>query len=66
MTKEPTYAEAFVELQSLVTEIERGEISIDGLSEKVRRATILIRICKEKLKETEEDVNNILKELEGG
>ncbi len=66
MSKKPTYTEAFEELQSLVTEIERGEISIDGLSEKVRRATLLIRICKEKLKETEEDVNNILKELEGG
>ena len=64
MNKEPIYTEAFSELQSLVTEIERGEISIDSLSEKVKRATILIRICKNKLKETEEDVNKILKELE--
>ena len=66
MNKEPKYTEAFTELQSLVAEIERGEISIDSLSEKVRRATILIRICKNKLKETEEDVNKILKELEDG
>ena len=63
MEQKPGYTEAFGELQSLVKEIEQGEISIDSLSAKVRRATTLIRICKEKLKETEEDVNQILKEL---
>ena len=66
MKKDNSYVAAFSELQLLVTEIERGEISIDVLSEKVRRATLLIRICKEKLNETEEDVKLILKELESG
>lgn len=64
MDTKPAYTDAFTELQAIVTEIEKGEISIDSLSQKVRRATLLIRICKEKLNETEEDVNNILKELE--
>lgn len=66
MDSEITYTQAFEELQILVAEIERGEISIDGLSERVRRATILISICKQKLNETEADVNSILKELETG
>lgn len=66
MEQKPGYTEAFGELQLLVKEIEQGEISIDSLSAKVRRATTLIRICKEKLKETEEDVNQILKELGNG
>ena len=61
----PSYAEAFRELQDIVTEIEQGEISVDDLSDKVKRASILIRICKDKLSRTEEDVNKILKELEG-
>jgi exodeoxyribonuclease VII small subunit len=65
MPDNPTYTEAFKELQELVTEIEQGEISVDDLSEKVKRATLLIRICKEKLSRTEEDVNKILKELDG-
>jgi exodeoxyribonuclease VII small subunit len=65
MSNIPTYTEAFKELQELVTEIEQGEISVDDLSEKVKRATLLIRICKEKLSRTEEDVNKILKELDG-
>jgi exodeoxyribonuclease VII small subunit len=58
------YTEAFEELQLIVSEIESGEISVDELSEKVKRATHLIRICKLKLTTTEEDVNKILKDLE--
>ena len=64
MSDQPTYTEAFDELQALVEEIEEGQISIDDLSEKVKRATVLIGICKNKLKDTEEDVSKILKELE--
>jgi exodeoxyribonuclease VII small subunit len=63
MSKEPNYAEAFEELQTIVAEIENGEISVDELSEKVKRATILIKICKAKLTTTEEDVAKILKDL---
>jgi len=58
------YTNAFEELQLIVTEIEQGEISVDALSEKVKRATELIKFCKLKLTTTEEDVNKILKELE--
>ncbi|MFP4692125.1 MAG: exodeoxyribonuclease VII small subunit, partial [Bacteroidales bacterium] len=49
MTDKPTYTEAFRELQDIVTDIEEGQIDVDVLSEKVKRATELIRICKEKL-----------------
>jgi exodeoxyribonuclease VII small subunit len=64
MSKEPNYTEAFEELQGIVLEIEQGEISVDALSEKVKRAAVLIKICKAKLTSTEEDVSRILKELE--
>jgi len=64
MSESPKYSEAFDELQQIVSEIESGEISVDELSEKVKRATHLIRICKLKLTSTEEDVNKILKDLE--
>jgi exodeoxyribonuclease VII small subunit len=66
MTNKTGYAEAFEELQQIVTEIEEGEIGVDELSEKVKRAAQLIKICKQKLTSTEEDVNKILKELETG
>lgn len=60
----PNYTEAFKELQDIVTEIEQGEISVDELSQKVKRASRLIAICKNKLATTEEDVNQILRELD--
>jgi len=63
--EEASYTEAFEELQTIVGEIEDGAISVDELSKKVKRASELIRICKEKLTSTEKDVNAILKELEG-
>lgn len=64
MSKEIKYTEAFEELQQIVADIEDGEISVDELSLKVKRASELIKICKTKLSSTEEDVNQILKELE--
>lgn len=64
MSDQITYTEAFEELQQIVAEIEDGEISVDELSTKVKRATELIKICKNKLRSTEGDVQQILKELE--
>ena len=64
MSDSLNYTEAFEELQTIVLEIEQGEISVDELSEKVKRAALLIKICKTKLSTTEEDVNKILKELD--
>jgi exodeoxyribonuclease VII small subunit len=64
MKENPNYVQAFEELQEIVAEIESGQISVDELSEKVKRATELIRICKMKLTSTEENVNKILKDIE--
>ncbi|HQF01292.1 MAG: exodeoxyribonuclease VII small subunit [Bacteroidales bacterium] len=64
MAKQLTYIKAFEELQQIVNDIEEGETGIDQLSEKVKRAAELIKICKNKLISTESDVNKILDELE--
>ncbi len=64
MSDKITYTAAFEELQEIVNEIEQGEISVDELSAKVKRASVLIKICKTKLTTTEEDVQRILTELE--
>ncbi|NBU89935.1 MAG: exodeoxyribonuclease VII small subunit [Crocinitomicaceae bacterium] len=61
---EQKYTEAFEELQEIVSDMEDGNISVDELAEKVKRATVLIRVCKAKLSATEGDVQKILKELE--
>ena len=58
------YSDAFDELQEIVSAMEEGQIGIDELAEKVKRATELIRICRLKLTSTEGDVQKILKDLE--
>jgi len=58
-----TYEEAYSELQAIISDIESGEISVDSLSEKVKRAAELIAFCKEKLTSTENDVQKILDDL---
>lgn len=63
MENKISYTQAIQELEKIVSEIEQGEITIDILSEKVKRASELIRICKEKLTSTEEDVSKILEDL---
>lgn len=59
-----SYQEAFEEIKKILEEIETGNISIDELSEKVKRASMLMEICRSKLKQTEEDVANILDSLD--
>lgn len=64
MSSQLSYTAAFEELQQIVEEIEDGEITVDELSDKVKRAALLIKVCKSKLTETETDVNKILEDLD--
>ena len=60
---ELTYAEGSAELESILDAIESGDADIDVLSEKVERASDLIKICREKLSGTELRVNKVVEEL---
>jgi exodeoxyribonuclease VII small subunit len=64
MASEINYTAAFEELQQIVRDMEDGEITVDELAVKVKRAAELIKVCKNKLTTTEENVNEILKELD--
>ncbi len=65
MTKKKiSYSEAIEEVQEILQQIENEELDVDDLSEKVKRVSALIKICKEKLHKTEEEVENILKEMD--
>lgn len=59
-----SYQEAFDELQTIVRQLESGDTTVDELSLKIKRASELIKVCKEKLHTTEMDVQQILKDLE--
>jgi exodeoxyribonuclease VII small subunit len=59
-----TYTEAFTELQEIVREMENAEIDIDELDAKVKRASVLLKICREKLYKTEQNVLETLKAID--
>ena len=56
--------EAIEKLRRIVAEIDRDELDVDLLSEKVKEASRLIKLCKEKLYKVDEEVRNVLEELD--
>lgn len=65
MSQELTYEAAYSELQMIAEEIENETVSVDILAERVKRASLLIEFCQQKLRATEAEVNNIIKQMEG-
>ena len=55
-----SYEVALQELQHIVDLLQEEALGIDELSVKVKRAADLIKICKEKLRKTEEQVQQVL------
>lgn len=53
------YEEALTQLEELVNKMENGDISIDSLSENLKKAHKLIKLCKDKLMKTEEEIKNL-------
>ncbi|MEW6052336.1 MAG: exodeoxyribonuclease VII small subunit [Nitrospirota bacterium] len=62
--KKITYSQAIEELEGIIQDIETENIDVDALTEKVRRATTLIKFCKRNLRTTEEEVKKVLSEIE--
>jgi len=60
-----TYESAFKELEEITRAIENEAVSVDVLSEKVKRASFLIEYCQAKLRQTEDEVGNIIRQMEG-
>lgn len=61
--KEESYNEAIKRLRAIVTEIEQGDLDVDLLADRVKEATRLIQLCKDKLYKVDEEVKKVLEEL---
>ena len=59
-----TYSSAIEELEGIVNEIESGEVDVDVLTARVKRASELIKFCKDSLRDTQKEVNKILEGME--
>lgn len=64
MDNSTTYEAAYAELRKIADEISSESVSVDVLAAKVKRASELITYCQAKLRSTENEVNNIIKQME--
>ena len=62
--KKFNYQESYEKIESIVKDLESGEMEVDELSEKVKEAILLINLCKEKLRQTETDLDDSLNKLD--
>jgi exodeoxyribonuclease VII small subunit len=58
--QEIKYEDALAELESIAQKMEAGEYDIDELTVKLKRAQMLIKMCREKLEKTDSDIKQIL------
>ena len=62
MEKEKKFEEKMKDLETIVNELESGELDLDSSIEKYTQAMKLVKECDEKLKTVEEQVNKIVTE----
>lgn len=60
MKKAPNYEEAVSQLEKIVKKMESGELDIDMMSTELKNAQQLIKLCKDKLTKTDEEIKKIL------
>ena len=61
MTKEKiSYDDAVKEIEATLDKIEAGDLGVDELAEKVGRVTELLKLCRDRLYKTEENIDKIL------
>ncbi len=61
---EPGYADALAELEKILDQLEDDDIDVDVLSSKVERAAVLIRLCRNRIRAAQVNVEEIVAELE--
>ena len=63
MAKEKiSYESSLKEIEEILEQIETGSLGVDELAGKVTRVTELLQACRQKLHQTEAQINKILDE----
>ena len=60
MKKIIRYEEAVHRLEEIVEKMENDELDVDSLSDKLKEAQQLIKLCKDKLTKTDENIKKLL------
>ena len=64
MSEELKYEKALAQLESIAHKMEQNEYNIDEIAAQLKTAKRLIKFCKDKLTQTEEDLQKIKSEGE--
>ena len=59
-----SYAEAIAELDDILAELEDEALDVDVLSERVERASTLIRFCRDRISSARTQVHQIVADLD--
>lgn len=62
--KKFNYKNALVEIEEIVNRIENEEVEVDELTELVKKAAELIKLCKTKLRDTGGELEDIIEKLD--
>ena len=62
--KKMTYAQAIAELEEIAVKLQDEDCEIDELKALTTRSLYLLRLCKEKVFENDEEVKKLLAELD--
>ena len=60
MANTKKYEEAVKALEAIVGKLESNELDIDQISAQLKKAQQLIKLCNDKLTQTEADINAVL------
>lgn len=60
----PSFRAAMDELEGILERIEGEEVDIDRLAEELRRAAVLLELCRGKIRKAEVEVTQIVQSLE--
>lgn len=60
-----TYEKAYAELEGIMQDLQENKIGVDELAAKVKRAVKLITFCSTMLRTTEQEVEALVKKLQG-
>ena len=58
------YTDAMAELESILHELEQGDIDLDRRAAQVRRAAELVRLCRGRLDDARTEVTRIVADLD--
>lgn len=59
-----TYEQALGRIEEIIGKIEAEELNVDELAMHVKEAAGLLKFCKGKLMDTEEEIEKILREMD--